>query len=302
MKRAAWIVLLLVTVGLVAFPYFADAQVVDLRDSSGGGAATAVTPGTTTVTGCTNRVLYGDASAVLNCEAGFEYTASSNTFVIPTLTLSSGTAGRIPYFGAAGLVTNEAGLEYDATNNQLLIPDGTSTVPSLSWSADTNTGWYRSGADIWNEIYAGQRTVVHTSTLMGALTSYQYGWYTSGFGAFDTAITRNGAAGVIRVTDGGNGIRGLLGGGAAVASATALPVPTGRVFHVTGTTNVTSITSTNFQSGACITMIFDGVLTFTDGNNIVLNTAAGNFTTSADDTLSLCYDGTNWYETSRSAN
>lgn len=114
----------------------------------------------------------------------------------------------------------------------------------------------------------------------------------------DTAIVRN-AAGVLKVTDNSTGIRGLLGGGAAVASATAMPVPTGRVFHVTGTTTITSITSTNFQSGACVTLIFDGILTFTDGSNLKL---AGDFVTTADDTISLCYDGTSWFETSRAVN
>jgi hypothetical protein len=84
-----------------------------------------------------------------------------------------------------------------------------------------------------------------------------------------------------------------------VASATAMPVPTGRVFHVTGTTTITSITSTNFQTGACVTLIFDDVLTFSDANNLKL---AGDFITSADDTISLCYDGSNWYGTGRSVN
>jgi hypothetical protein len=121
---------------------------------------------------------------------------------------------------------------------------------------------------------------------------------TAGSGVTDTALIRN-AAGVIKATDGSTGIRGFIGGGTAVASAAALPVPTGRVFHVTGTTSVTSITSTNFQSGVCITLIFDDVLTFTDGSNLVL---AGNFVTSANDTISLCYDGTNWFETSRAVN
>jgi hypothetical protein len=113
----------------------------------------------------------------------------------------------------------------------------------------------------------------------------------------DVGLGRVGA-GIFKITSGDNAtsIRGLLGGGAAVASATALPVPTGNVFHVTGTTTITSITSTNFESGACVTMIFDGILTLTAGNNLKM---AGNFVTTANDTISLCYDGTNWYETAR---
>jgi hypothetical protein len=86
--------------------------------------------------------------------------------------------------------------------------------------------------------------------------------------------------------------------GADVASAAAI-TPTGNLFHVTGTTTITSITSTNVPAGACIRIIFDGALTFTDGSNLKL---AGNFVTTADDTISLCYDGSNWYETARAVN
>lgn len=132
-------------------------------------------------------------------------------------------------------------------------------------------------------------------------SGFQYSWSSSATNSTaskDTGLARS-AAGVIKATDGSTGIRGFLGGGTSVASAAAMPLPTGRVFHVTGTTNITSITSTNFQSGAVITLIFDDVLTFTDGNNLKL---AGNFVTSADDTITLVYDGTNWFETSRSVN
>jgi hypothetical protein len=86
--------------------------------------------------------------------------------------------------------------------------------------------------------------------------------------------------------------------GAAVASAAAI-VPTGSCFHVTGTTTITSITATNVPAGAILTIIFDGALTFTDGSNLKL---AGNFVTTADDTITLRYDGTNFYEMSRSVN
>ncbi len=90
--------------------------------------------------------------------------------------------------------------------------------------------------------------------------------------------------------------------GAAVASAASI-VPTGNLFHVTGTTNITSVTAadgnTAIAAGTKITIIFDGVLTFTDGSNLKL---AGNFVTTPDDSITLVYDGTNWYETARSVN
>lgn len=146
-----------------------------------------------------------------------------------------------------------------------------------------------------------------TVRIEGASSVAQFGsngviqWFsgtTIGSGSQDTSIHRY-AAGVVRFGDASTGIRGLQGGGTAVASAAALPLPTGSVFHVTGTTNVTSITSTNFAAGCQITLIFDGALTFTDGNNLKL---AGNFVTTADDTITLVYDGTNWYEMCRSVN
>jgi hypothetical protein len=107
------------------------------------------------------------------------------------------------------------------------------------------------------------------------------------------------AVGVAKLTNGSTGIKSLFGGGAAVASATALPLPTGSVFHVTGTTTITSIVATNLQAGVEITLIFDGALTLTDGGNLKL---AGNFVTTADDTIKLVYDGSNFYEIARSVN
>jgi len=85
--------------------------------------------------------------------------------------------------------------------------------------------------------------------------------------------------------------------GANIVSATALTLGNdGNVFHVTGTTAITSIAT--LIEGPLI-LIFDGALTFTDGNNLKL---AGNFSTSADDVIHLFGDGTNYYEISRSAN
>lgn len=86
--------------------------------------------------------------------------------------------------------------------------------------------------------------------------------------------------------------------GANVASAATI-TPTGNQFHVTGTTTITSIAAGTMAAGTTIKIIFDGALTLTDGGNLKL---AGNFTTSTDATITLTYDGTNFYEMSRSTN
>lgn len=189
------------------------------------------------------------------------------------------------------------------------------SLPQFSFSGDPNTGVAWRQADALSLVVgAGEYLRCSSGVVLAPdssvpLTSnagfksasnkqYAFSATTDATAALDAGLGRS-AAGVVKVTDGSTGIRGFHGGGAAVASAAAMPVPTGRVFHVTGTDNITSITSTNFQAGAVITLIFDDVLTFTDGNNLKL---AGNFVTSADDTITLAYDGTNWYECSRSVN
>lgn len=85
----------------------------------------------------------------------------------------------------------------------------------------------------------------------------------------------------------------------SIASAAALTVPFGtEVALITGTTNITSMTATG-RGGQRVTLIFAGILTFTDGSNLRL---AGNLVTTADDSITLVCDGSNWTEISRSVN
>ena len=84
-----------------------------------------------------------------------------------------------------------------------------------------------------------------------------------------------------------------------VASASTITLPTASdVVSISGTTTINTI-NTAGHSGRRVTLIFQDVLTVTDGSNLILN---GNFVTTANDALTLVCDGTNWYEVSRSAN
>jgi hypothetical protein len=84
----------------------------------------------------------------------------------------------------------------------------------------------------------------------------------------------------------------------SVASASTITLPFGQpLVNVTGTTTINTITAAGF--GTKVTLVFAGALTVTDGSNLKL---AGNFVSTADDTLSLISDGTNWIEVSRSVN
>ncbi len=83
----------------------------------------------------------------------------------------------------------------------------------------------------------------------------------------------------------------------AVVAATATTLPSTNAISVTGTTTITSVTASTV--GRVVTLVFAGILTFTDGSNLVL---AGDFVTTADDSITLMSDGTNWIEISRSVN
>lgn len=85
-----------------------------------------------------------------------------------------------------------------------------------------------------------------------------------------------------------------------VASAATVTLPYGpSLATITGTTNITTINAGAQWAGKTITLAFAGVLTVVDGNNLKL---AGNFVTTADDTLTLACDGNNWFEVARSVN
>ncbi len=84
-----------------------------------------------------------------------------------------------------------------------------------------------------------------------------------------------------------------------VASVANLVLPQDQdVILVSGTSTITSIPASG-HSGRTVQLVFQGVLTVTDGSNLRL---AGNFVTTADDTLTLGCDGVNWYEAARSVN
>ena len=97
--------------------------------------------------------------------------------------------------------------------------------------------------------------------------------------------------------------------GAAVAAANDLTLGyDGNVFHITGATQINAITTTGWQAGSEITLIFDSTplvksTTAGGGSTALLNLASGvDFAATAKDVLKLLYDGSEWFEVSRSAN
>ena len=101
-------------------------------------------------------------------------------------------------------------------------------------------------------------------------------------------------------------IGGNLGGGqeilVVVPADTTPPVDLGDMFSITNAGPISITAFDDASVGQQITLIFkDGNTTIVDGANLHLAGAA-NFVGSADDILVLAWDGTHWYEVSRSVN
>lgn len=85
-------------------------------------------------------------------------------------------------------------------------------------------------------------------------------------------------------------------------ATTSLPYPTGAAIEritVTGNTNCTLLNDPVAWPGKMVVLFFTGTPTWVAGGNLKLS---ANFVATADDTLTLVSDGTNWYEIARSAN
>lgn len=87
--------------------------------------------------------------------------------------------------------------------------------------------------------------------------------------------------------------------GQDLASHASNVTPTCSVHTITGTTAITSMVATEYPVGKPLTLIFASTPTFTDGNNLKL---AGNLVATADDTITLVSDGTNFFEIGRAVN
>lgn len=219
------------------------------------------------------------------------------TNLTPTRVVFAGTGGQLVDDADMTFATDRITVTNATVSNQLVIPAGTTAATGTLLGNDTDT-WigsaaagnislYTNNAERFRLDGSGNGTFT-TSMNLGAIAAPTLSF---GSHATNVAFVASSIAGTSR--------RFLMGGGASVASAATLPAPTGSVFHVTGTTNITGgITATNLGAGVIITMIFDGVLTVSSGGNLII--VGGTMVTTANDTLTCVYDGTNFFELCRS--
>lgn len=136
-----------------------------------------------------------------------------------------------------------------------------------------------------------------------SFSNLRYGMDLSGAAYVTLNSPDAGQRGIYDPTGAATAISGNPGGpydtfnGVTLPSQAQMLLPPGDIINITGTTNISNINVA--LRGRKVTLKFADVLTVSDASNLKL---AGDFTTSAGDTLTLISDGSNWYEVARSVN
>lgn len=204
-------------------------------------------------------------------------TANVGTSETITVTNTQGTAaGAIALIATAGGVDIDAAAakDVDISGGQVLISSKDNAASAIALTANVGTS---ETIVITNTQGTGAGAITNTATAGGITNTVASG----------KAITQNGT------------VNHKVGSDIASPAGGELTLGDGQYFLITGTNNITSIAAASTTAGRLLFLRFDNILTFTDGNNLKL---AGNLVTSADDTITLISDGTNWYELARSVN
>lgn len=92
------------------------------------------------------------------------------------------------------------------TSGQLNLPDGSKPAPSLVFTTDPTSGWYKSGAAQWSWVAAGVAAIALTATALRVKSDSVVGWCVGETDTpMDTAFGRN-AVGVAEVNSGVLGV------------------------------------------------------------------------------------------------
>lgn len=210
-------------------------------------------------------------------------------------------------FNLTGVTVFKCEAQWVYSNDSCFYAADLGSAVKTNWGIDVSMATCAGSADLmyWgsnnNGLKLGGHIYLPTGTgyavnLNGGMADV---YATISNGTANAAVRVNSLGNTIRTT-GDRSVEWDVSPVTQVGNAAALTLPRGTstVFQVVGTTNITSIAAANW-AGLEVTLIFQGVLTVTDGSNLKLN---GNFVTTADDVLKLACDGTNWFEISRSAN
>jgi len=286
----------------------------------GGSSSSTLTAGTTATSGCTDGGFLYSLTSLLRCGAN-----AVNDGSVITLGGVAGSGDNVVITN--GTSTRSILLLKDNTTTVFTVADGGGvTIASNGGLAITGSSTSFSVGTAWTVANSTQLSGNASTGTAGQLTPFIFatvnvsGAGTNGTGAgyktnIETSTTNSVEAGVLghawtdathasrtsraviqTVNNAGSLADAFSVGGTTVASASNIAVITNAT-TISGTTGIDSITAKN--PGFVVTLIFQNVVLVTDGSNLKL---AGDFTSSADDTLTLICDGTNWHEIARSVN
>lgn len=179
-------------------------------------------------------------------------------------------------------------------------------------AAEASTGNFQYGLDLKDNAFDQAAIRVRDGSLLVKRNAADSADLTVINFATDNITTIQGATDV-RLNSGATLMAGVNANGLFVNSAqrmkfgdvqalddTGTPsVSAGNIFNTGGTTAITAFD--DGLNGQVITIVSLHSVTITDGSALNL-AGAGNYSMTADDTLTLVFTGTNWYETARSVN
>ena len=258
-------------------------------------SVTAPTAAASTTAGANYSIVASNATAGTT-NAGAATGGSVNLTAGNAARLTSGNApgGNINLTPGSGIGTGTSGYVIIPGNSSSTagggISSATNGTPSIAFDSGNFGVIFRSSSSTNAQTFLGD-TLRFRSTGIAGFTAGS-----DAVAALDTASSRV-AAGVLGI---GTGAQGSVAGtaratywetvvGGNVASASTI-TPTGGIFHVTGTTQITTINLPRTGFTGCLRIIPDGLFSTATGGNIALASVAV-----VSKVLEECYDGTSWY-------
>ncbi len=173
---------------------------------------------------------------------------------------------------------------------------------------DIGTGGYEGAG--YSCFWAGQTTNTSTNPFIQVnnnFVNFNNGTSTGGAMTWNIAATIKATLTNTALTYGTVRVEFAKGTNTAAANDLTLP-SNGNLFHITGATQINAIITSLWQAGSEITLIFDSTPTVKNntaggaGTAVMLLAGGVDFSATANDVMKLVYDGTSWFEVSRSVN
>ncbi len=187
------------------------------------------------------------------------------------------------------------------------IADGignvTADVGLIVFGDNHNLGNQTATLDIYNEARIGVSTLTSATNVRTVTDAAAFA--IEGPPVASTNVTFTNPALSLHVESGNSRFDGRILGakGSNVASASTITLGSdGNFFDITGTTTINNITTTEWTAGSMVVLRLGGIITVkhnAGGAGAIFLNGSIDFVAASGNTLTLVYDGTDWYEVGR---